>query len=1251
MKNLFIVLISVISVMSYAGINDGLVAYYPFNGNANDESGNVNDGTVNGAVLTADRFGNTNSAYSFDGNSDFIEIQNEEGLRLNAPFTLSAWLKLPGDYSQNGYVLVKSSSTDGHMNYGIRVWNDYRISFRYYQDWSTPVEIYSTKYLEKDIWHHSLAMHDEDSVYIMVDNEYKVSLAVASSSVLTTTAQEEQNLGIGKHIYGGGDIGCFYGNIDNIRIYGRALTESEIDSLYHEGGRTLYETDTVTDIDANVYQTVKIGDQTWMAENLKVTHYRNGNAISKILNNTVWSTTSEGAYCNYENNDSNADIYGSLYNWYAINDSRGIAPEGWHVPSDEEWKELEMCLGMSQSVADAEGLRGTDEGTKLKSTSGWNSNGNGTDSYGFTALPAGYRFNNGDFDNIGDIAYFWSSSDGGSGLAWHRYLSYSVLGISRYHYGNQRDGFSVRCVKDSEPSDLVAYYPFNGNANDESGNGNHGDTTDHAPTLINDRFGNENSAYSFDGVDDYIQIPNSESFNIEDAISISYWVKLKTSGPYYFPHHIIGKYDSWGSGQRDWGINFDIVSIDTGYAWWGCTGLLPEVYYNITMTFDGSLGRIYKNRVLINSMEITGPIHQTNSDIMIGEYLLGGNYYFDGVIDDIRIYNRALTDSEIDSLYREGGWAEPQSSNLIVNPIFENGLDNWNPYSSGWSSSTNNPHSGLKCAEFNFSGGSGYYDASMKQTGDHLYVQAGIPYLFSFWRRETDTHDTHTTSETILDVDLILNGVNYSHPMPNMSPSNTWVQIDTTITFLENGYVYIDFQLHGYATSNSAVFAVDDIILCQITENSTVTIPTLSTYLNDTVLVPVNVEFPTGKYYDSAELTFSGYQNGLNFIGVDTSSSMTGGAGWNSAVNETGDSLIISWFAGAEGISGSGVFCWLKFVATGEPCNFKPINIESALFNTGEDQVSITNGGIYIKPIPFYGDVDSNGEVQAHDAALILKHVIEVEILDCQELANADVTEDGTVSALDASVILRYGVGLINDLPYDTSVYGSLMAAGEFSMEEEIGTLGGIFELPILIENGNNIFSFEGCLEYDPQCLMFSEFQLPTDKSDYQIQLSNEDGKIQWVGAGTNQDGASGIFITACFDYKQEATEHSTTVSLLKMRINEEVEQFNIGQTRVNYLVGIDSQKGLPDKYALSQNYPNPFNPITVIEYALPKTSNVQISIFDVNGRVIDKLVNRTQQPGYYSVQFDASSYSSGVYFYQILAGNFQQVKKMLLIK
>lgn len=204
------------------------------------------------------------------------------------------------------------------------------------------------------------------------------------------------------------------------------------------------------DIDGNLYQTILIGDQCWMAENLKVTHYRNGDPIPNVSDNGIWYGLTTGAYCNYNNDEGQVDVYGRLYNFYAIADSRNIAPDGWHLPTDAEWKQLEMYLGMSQAEADGTGWRGTHEGGKLKEagTEHWNPPNTGaTNESGFTALPGGYRVNNGGFLNMETYAYFWSSSESGAYLSWGRLLSSGIAAIYRYS-DSKAAGFSVRLVKD-----------------------------------------------------------------------------------------------------------------------------------------------------------------------------------------------------------------------------------------------------------------------------------------------------------------------------------------------------------------------------------------------------------------------------------------------------------------------------------------------------------------------------------------------------------------------------------------------------------------------------------------------------------------------------------------------------------------------------------------------------------------------------------------------------------------------------------
>jgi uncharacterized protein (TIGR02145 family) len=193
------------------------------------------------------------------------------------------------------------------------------------------------------------------------------------------------------------------------------------------------------------YKTVEIGYQCWMAENLNI-----GTQINTSQDMQDNATIEK--YC-YDDTEADCDIYGGLYQWdemmqYTTSEStQGICPDKWHVPSDDEWKQLEMALGMSQSEADDTGYRGTDEGKKMKSTNGWISNGNGTNSSGFNALPGGYRDSSGSFDYLDYGGYWWSSSEGSSSTAWDRRLYYSLDFVYRDYYDKEH-GFSVRCLKD-----------------------------------------------------------------------------------------------------------------------------------------------------------------------------------------------------------------------------------------------------------------------------------------------------------------------------------------------------------------------------------------------------------------------------------------------------------------------------------------------------------------------------------------------------------------------------------------------------------------------------------------------------------------------------------------------------------------------------------------------------------------------------------------------------------------------------------
>jgi uncharacterized protein (TIGR02145 family) len=234
---------------------------------------------------------------------------------------------------------------------------------------------------------------------------------------------------------------------------------SENKSLISTGGSNLAKTEKLLAITKKIlseikpqYDSIKIGNQEWMTRNLDVDRFRNGDFIPHIESDKEWEKAGEKAqpaWCYYDNNPENGNKYGKLYNWYAVNDSRGLAPEGWHVPSDDEWTSL------------VEYLNGKDiAGHKMKSFEGWEEwednygeiHGNGDNSSGFNAFPGGYRSDDDSFNLVRSTAFFWSATENDGSNAWNRYLSHGNGIVRRGIYGNydlnKSVGASVRCLRD-----------------------------------------------------------------------------------------------------------------------------------------------------------------------------------------------------------------------------------------------------------------------------------------------------------------------------------------------------------------------------------------------------------------------------------------------------------------------------------------------------------------------------------------------------------------------------------------------------------------------------------------------------------------------------------------------------------------------------------------------------------------------------------------------------------------------------------
>jgi uncharacterized protein (TIGR02145 family) len=571
--------------------SNGLVGWWPFNGNAQDESGNGNHGTVNGATLTADRFGNVGKAYDFNGTSNYIDMGNSPNLSFTGSFTVACWINpdsVPRPFNQNGFntmAIVDKAIQNTLGGYRLDYTADSLLRIVGFQFQLSNANIRTRR------WTHLVytlnSLNQTTKIYfngVLDKTIANVSALTISSTNLWVGAASATN-GFPNQLW-------FGGKIDDIAIYNRALGQEEITNLYqagnetslsyqlsqeklgnckdspvklsvqtsvrlktdsagsvgnnsataygnilNDGGKTItrrgfcwgtsanptlsnsfsengsgsgafngslsslspsttyylrayagtatevwYGNEltfttasgsvssatcgtpnihnpnlsygSMSDQDGNVYKTIVIGTQEWMAENLKTGHYRNGEKIPVVTDGAAWSGVTTGASCWYGNDSASYNCpYGRLYNWYTVADPRGLCPTGWHVPSDDEWKTMELLLGMPDSELNQLGdQRGSTQniGGKLKSVSDlWASfNAGASNESGFSALPSGLREAAGIFRYVGEAGFWWPSTENSINDAWSRILG-RWGSFSARNNDPKANGKSVRCLKDA----------------------------------------------------------------------------------------------------------------------------------------------------------------------------------------------------------------------------------------------------------------------------------------------------------------------------------------------------------------------------------------------------------------------------------------------------------------------------------------------------------------------------------------------------------------------------------------------------------------------------------------------------------------------------------------------------------------------------------------------------------------------------------------------------------------------------------
>ena len=535
---------------------DGLVGWWAFDGNTQDDSGNGIDLTEVGSVeYVSDRFGNDMSAISFDGGATESRVQFPDFNLIDDwnQGTLSFWVNVL-EHNVTGHYFGFDNMFSVRQLHGVNtqfllglLGGTTRV--RIHLDGGLPNsgDLVSQQALTVGQWHLITMTFNGAEGFQKIYIDGQLSGTLASSSVLSNMGSPDM-LAFG--FYGGVGSGSCNSLMDEIGLWSRELNALEVESMFAtiapvEGCTNAsscnFDVEATVDngscipsgcLDANAcnfnshaqcegeacdytccpgpgccgegmfwdwnlgecaienpsdsnsdgcvqlndlldllsaygdcaaeesawqcgdpleyqgydYETVQIGEQCWFAENLRAENYRNGDAIPANLSDSEWAGTTEGAVDVDEG--AYLSTYGRLYNGYAAVDERGLCPNGWSVPTDEEWMETEMALGMSESAAYSTGWRGSDQGLQMRSTYGWLDEENGTNESGFSGLPGGAKATTGYFYDSGYSGNWWSSSISDDSNAWYRDLELTdpervYRGRPDLHYGN-----SIRCIKD-----------------------------------------------------------------------------------------------------------------------------------------------------------------------------------------------------------------------------------------------------------------------------------------------------------------------------------------------------------------------------------------------------------------------------------------------------------------------------------------------------------------------------------------------------------------------------------------------------------------------------------------------------------------------------------------------------------------------------------------------------------------------------------------------------------------------------------
>ena len=1229
-----------------------------------DESGNGHNGTlVNGAVQTTS--GLVGNGIYLDGIDDYVEIPATGDLNsTSTQFTAEAWI-YPNNLNHNGWIMGRNGNwfmlihDDGTINYATN----------YNEQWNIPANVQINE------WQHVALTYDGTEMKFYFNGQ-----------LLHSTPYSEPVMQHGDPVVIGLDAinpsNFFHGVVDDVRLSNVALEPHE---FLNSG--IFQETETLAHWTFDEGEGTEVYDQS-------------GNGHTGTLHNGAsWTNGYNGGGVSFDGTDDyinlNSDLLWNLPsgtievilkadvidsdNWlfaYAMDTGHGIS-----MCIDQSYA---LCYqfgpglprGAGNSIVESQWyhIALTWDGTTAKSYI----NGVLDIVEDNTAMP---------IEEVHDLIFGADS-------------------YFRPEYSFDGTIDEIRISGEAlSPSDFLEFVPLNQgtiaywdaenisgtDVPDESGNGHNGTLVNGAVQTTSGLVGN---GIYLDGIDDYVEIPATGDLNSTSTqFTAEAWIY-----PNNLNHNgwIMGRNGNWFMLIHDDGT----INYATNYneQWNIPANVQINEWQHVALTYDGTEMKFYFNGQLLHSTPYSEPVMQHGDPVVIGLDAINPSNFFHGVVDDVRLSNVALEPHEFlnSGIFQEtetlAHWTFDEGSGSEVYDQTGNGHTGTLHNGASWTA-------GINSGALDFDGVDDYVNVPSNflwglQSGT-IEVILNPDVIDSdnwFFAYAMDTH--HGVSMCVDNsrsacVQFNGGGGEVYRGSPDQVFENEWVHLAVSwdgnvVNSYINGVVDYETSDSGIPTEEpqALIFGadsyfretysfdgkIDEIRISSgilqpeqflrfesLLNTAIVSTPTQYTQPGQTLAVPIQIALPNEVGVSAIELSFSGFDQWLQFESVSLEGTLAGAYGWSAESNLQGNSINLALY-GANAFIGEGILCNLNFTCLDVGASQFALEFLNGLIDTGELDIHFDSGTIFINS-PNYGDVDLNGHIQAFDASMIMKHLSGIVTLNEQQLLNSDVSGIEGITAYDAALVAKYVVGLIDDFPVMNGS-GSLNAAGELSIADIDVTDPLYFDVPFNFNDLSNVTSLELSMDYPSDKLDYQGIVWPESLLPFMKEINISNGHISLVAAHSSQLLSGNIEVRLQFGISSsfEAGEVVYFTSD-QFKLNENINIIEPIRGSIYNTVGLDDQfVGIPTEFSVMPNIPNPFNPSTTIRYGLPEEANISLVVYDIRGNLVQTLKSDHQSSGWYDVVWngqtaDGKTTSTGIYFARLVASDYSQVIKMLYLK